>query len=110
MVFQYNPLDYLIEQDASGEVVFTITRLANVAPKIKYNLHDLGGVWRYADLRKRVEELGIVASKLPNKDVACFPILYVYGRNDLSVPFFGCKVLQQTLIGSFTRIFVWPGT
>jgi phenylacetate-CoA ligase len=96
MIFQYNPLDYIIEQSPEGELVFTIARLANIAPKIRYNLHDRGGVWRHADLKQKLSELGINADSLA-KEVAGFPIVYVYGRNDLSVPFFGCKVFPTDL-------------
>ena len=96
MIFQYNPLDYIIEQSPEGELVFTIARLANIAPKIRYNLHDRGGVWRHADLKQKLSELGINTDSLA-KDIAAFPILYVSGRNDLSVPFFGCKVFPTDL-------------
>jgi hypothetical protein len=94
MIFQNNPLDYIIEQSPEGELVFTIARLANIAPKIRYNLHDRGGVWRHADLKQKLLELGINADSL-TKNIASFPILYVSGRNDLSVPFFGCKVFIE---------------
>jgi phenylacetate-CoA ligase len=96
MIFQYNPLDYLIEQNSAGELIFTIARLVNVAPKIRYNLHDRGGVWRYADIRRCLSKLGIDADSLA-KEVGSFPLLYVYGRSDLSVPFFGCKVFPTDL-------------
>jgi phenylacetate-CoA ligase len=41
-------------------------------------------------------ELRINADSL-TKNIAGFPILYVFGRNDLSVPFFGCKVFPTDL-------------
>jgi phenylacetate-CoA ligase len=96
MIFQYNPLDYLIEQNADGELIFTIARLANVSPKIRYNLRDRGGVYRHAHLIKKLQNLGINLAGLTKRTVS-FPILYVYGRNDLSVPFFGCKIFTSDL-------------
>ncbi len=96
MIFQYNPLDYVIEENANGEMIFTIARLANVAPKIRYNLHDRGGVYRYADLAKKLNEHGVDITCLVKK-AANFPFLFVYGRTDLSVPFFGCKVFTSDL-------------
>jgi phenylacetate-CoA ligase len=96
MIFQYNPLDYIIEQSPEGELIFTIARLVNVAPKIRYNLHDSGGVWRFADLKSNLLKLSIDTDSLA-KDAGSFPLLYVYGRNDLSVPFFGCKVFPTDL-------------
>jgi phenylacetate-CoA ligase len=96
MIFQYNPLDYIVEQNAEGELIFTIARLVNVAPKIRYNLHDRGGVWHYKELKEALSKLGIDADSLA-KFGGSFPLLYVYGRNDLSVPFFGCKVFPTDL-------------
>jgi phenylacetate-CoA ligase len=96
MIFQYNPLDYIIEENFEGELIFTIARLANVSPKIRYNLHDRGGVWRHASLKEALSKLGVDANSLA-REGASFPILYVYGRNDLSVPFFGCKVFPTDL-------------
>lgn len=96
MIFQYNPLDYIVEQSAEGELIFTIARLVNVAPKIRYNLHDRGGVWRYADVRNALSGLGINVASL-GQGTGSFPLLYVYGRNDLSVPFFGCKIFPSDL-------------
>jgi phenylacetate-CoA ligase len=96
MIFQYNPLDYVIETSPEGELIFTIARLVNIAPKIRYNLHDRGGVWRFADLKRSLLQLNSDADALA-MDTGSFPILYVYGRNDLSVPFFGCKIFPTDL-------------
>src|SRR3954454_21945024 len=42
LVFQYNPLDYHLEFSTGGELIVTLCRTSNVAPKIRYNIHDLG--------------------------------------------------------------------
>ena len=42
MVFQYNPLDYYVETNEQGELVISICRAGTVAPKLRYNLGDLG--------------------------------------------------------------------
>jgi phenylacetate-CoA ligase len=89
MIFQYNPLDYYIERADSGELLFTLLRRGNVAPKIRYNLRDVGGVSTFRHLRARVPER--VWSTLPKRRLA-FPILFVYGRSDLTVGFYGAKV------------------
>jgi phenylacetate-CoA ligase len=96
MIFQYNSLDYVLEQNSDGEVIFTIARLANVAPKLRYNLHDRGGVYIHAELVKKLKDRGIDASTLAAR-MSSFPILYIYGRNDQSVPFFGCKIFATDL-------------
>jgi phenylacetate-CoA ligase len=95
MIFQYNPLDYVIEPDSAGELVFTTARRANVAPKLRYNLHDRGGVYRFADLQKKLHSLGVKG--MPTERVPAFPILYVYGRSDLTVPFFGAKIFTSDI-------------
>ena len=51
MIFQYNPLAYLLETNDKGELVVTISRPYNIAPKIRYNIHDRGHVLMYGALR-----------------------------------------------------------
>ena len=53
MIFQYNALDYIIETTSDGELVFTIGRQTSAAPKLRYNLHDLGGVMTHAQLSEK---------------------------------------------------------
>jgi phenylacetate-CoA ligase len=91
MIFQYNALDYIIETTAAGELVFTIARQASAAPKLRYNLHDLGGVMTHAQLREKLASRGIDVFNLATPQ-SHFPILFVYGRSDLTVPFYGAKV------------------
>ena len=91
MIFQYNALDYIVETTAAGELVFTIGRQTSAAPKLRYNLHDLGGVITHADLGQKMASKGIDISQLANPH-SHFPILFVYGRSDLTVPFYGAKV------------------
>ncbi|MGI8641105.1 MAG: hypothetical protein ACR2MG_14315, partial [Pyrinomonadaceae bacterium] len=45
MIFQYNAADYLIETSPDGELLFSIVRFTGAAPKIRYNLRDLGGTF-----------------------------------------------------------------
>lgn len=44
MVFQYNPLIHFMEVNTSGEVICTVSRLDLLAPRIRYNVHDAGGI------------------------------------------------------------------
>ena len=96
MIFQYNALDYIIETTAGGELVFTIGRQTSAAPKLRYNLHDLGGVMTHAQLREKLGSHGIDISQLAGLQ-SRFPILFVYGRSDLTVPFYGAKVYPTDL-------------
>jgi phenylacetate-coenzyme A ligase PaaK-like adenylate-forming protein len=91
MVFQFSPLDYLIETNTNGELVITICRAATVAPKPRYNLHDLGQVVRFPELRRalaaaggRVEDL---AGRFDDR-----PLLFHWGRSDSTVAFYGANI------------------
>jgi len=94
MIFQYNPVDYLIENSDEGEIVATILRLATAAPKIRYNIRDLGGSISHRAAMKIIRSF-LNTIKLPKG--SAFPFLFVYGRNDLSVPFYGSKVFSTDL-------------
>jgi len=91
MIFQYNALDYIIETNESGELIFTIGRQTGAAPKLRYNLRDSGGVLSHKELAERLKNESLSIEDLP-KPQSQFPILYVYGRADLTVPFYGAKV------------------
>jgi phenylacetate-CoA ligase len=96
MIFQYNSLDYIIEPTPEGELIFSIGRQTSAAPKLRYNLHDLGGVITHAQLGEKLASKNIDISQLA-KLQSRFPILFVYGRSDLTVPFYGAKVYPTDL-------------
>lgn len=96
MIFQYNAADYIIETNAEGELIFTITRFEGAAPKIRYNLRDSGGCYVYEDLSAHLKSEGFEIAELAERQSA-FPILFVHGRNDLSVPFYGAKIFPHDL-------------
>lgn len=86
-VFQYNPYDYLLETNKNGELIITINRLENLSPRIRYNIHDLGHVAHFYDLKKQLKQLGRQdLVKLADLD---FGVLFHYGRSDLSVDYNG---------------------
>jgi phenylacetate-CoA ligase len=91
MVFQFNPLDYHLESTAEGELVVTVTRMATVAPKIRYNIHDRGLVLRYGDVRKRLKRAGVDLDALAPGHLR-LPFLFHWGRSDNTVAFYGSKV------------------
>ncbi|HLA94380.1 MAG TPA: hypothetical protein VK612_01575 [Pyrinomonadaceae bacterium] len=96
MIFQYNGADYIIEPNQEGELLFTILRLDGAAPKIRYNLRDLGGTYSHFDLRTILAAHGVSIDEL-SLHQSSFPILFVHGRGDLSVPFYGCKVFPTDM-------------
>lgn len=91
MLFQYNALDYIIETNPEGELLFTIGRQDSAAPKLRYNLRDIGGVLTHRQLAAALAAHGVDIKTLAARQ-SRFPILYVFGRGDLTVPFYGAKV------------------
>jgi phenylacetate-CoA ligase len=86
MVFQFNPLHHLVETNEAGELVFTVCRLGMAAPKIRYNLHDLGCVIWPSQLDRALTELGVPRSGQKA------PLIFHYGRSDSTVAFYGANV------------------
>jgi phenylacetate-CoA ligase len=96
MIFQYNPLAYYIESNERGELLITINRPSNVAPKIRYNIHDLGHVMRFQELQRILEEEGrLELLRAGNGRTLDLPLLFHYGRSDMSVEFFGANVTPE---------------
>jgi phenylacetate-CoA ligase len=96
MIFQYNPLDYTIETNGEHELLFTVGRQSGAAPKIRYNLRDSGGVLSLRSLSRILENNGILLSTLA-KRYSSLALLFVYGRNDATVPFYGAKIYPADL-------------
>jgi phenylacetate-CoA ligase len=96
MIFQYNALDYTIETNGENELLFTLARLSGAAPKIRYNLRDSGGVFSFSSLSRALEKHGVLLAALA-KRYSCLPLLFVYGRNDATVPFYGAKIYPADL-------------
>ncbi len=90
-IFQYNQLDYFVESNDEAELLVTLCRAANVAPKIRYNIHDNGFVLPYKELLAILVELGIDPASLPPV-IAGLPLMFHYGRSDLAVSYYGCKI------------------
>ena len=89
MVFQYNPLDYVLETTADGELLVTVARRASLSPRVRYNIHDLGRVVRVPQLRAVLAAHG--AEDLLDGALD-LPVLLHAGRSDASVDFYGAVV------------------
>ncbi len=96
MIFQYNAADYIVETNEDNELLFTIARFEGAAPKIRYNLRDLGGSLTYEDLSAKLKVEGVEIKDLATRQSA-FSIMFVHGRGDLSVPFYGAKIFPHDL-------------
>ncbi|WP_307807485.1 CoF synthetase [Naasia sp. SYSU D00948] len=95
MVFQFNPFDYLIETNGAGELVITIVREQNINPRIRYNIHDRGHVMRVRDVMPILRRLGHQA--VIDQKFLDLPLLFHYGRSDLSVDYNGAVVAPDAL-------------
>ncbi|MDQ3018811.1 MAG: CoF synthetase [bacterium] len=95
MIFQYNPHDYLIESNAEGELLVTITRKENINPRIRYNIHDRGHVLRLKDLRPILKKHGF--GHIDKHLRLDMPLLFHYGRSDLSIDYYGAVVTPDTV-------------
>jgi phenylacetate-CoA ligase len=91
MIFQFNPADFLIESSASGELLITICRPGYISPKIRYNIHDRGHIVQLKELNTLLKKLNINTNELikPSTDL---PLLFHYGRADMTVSFFGANI------------------
>ncbi|WGW10860.1 CoF synthetase [Saxibacter everestensis] len=95
MIFQFNPYNYLIETNQAGELLVTITRKENLNPRIRYNIHDRGHVTRLRELLPILRRSGL--GGIVDKKLLDFPLLFHYGRSDLSVDFNGAVVAPDTV-------------
>jgi phenylacetate-CoA ligase len=95
MIFQFNPYDYLVETNGDGELVVTIVRKENVNPRIRYNIHDRGHVLRVRELNAVLKEFGL--EHIVRQQFLDLPVLFHYGRSDLSVDFNGAVVAPDAL-------------
>jgi phenylacetate-CoA ligase len=97
MVFQYNPLAYYIETNKKGELLVTFARSLNISPKIRYNIHDKGHVIRYGVLKKQLMQMGKWDRLAQLKGKFDLPILFLYGRSDMSIDYYGANVTPDSV-------------
>lgn len=90
-IFQYNPIEHCVEKSPAGELIYTVTRSNGAAPKVRYNLLDVGGTIDYAQLTEKLRSAGIDIDQLTPKR-SHLPILFTYGRSDLTIAFYGANI------------------
>jgi len=100
MIFQYDPLNYYIESDPERNLLFTINRLENVSPRIRYNIRDRGVV--------RPARAVAAAAVRHGADVPAplvdLPLLFHWGRQDNAIGFYGCKITPEDLQHVILRV------
>ena len=110
MVFQYNPLVHFLEVNALGEVLCTVSRLDLMAPRIRYNVHDSGGLLEFATARRVLSAAGIDIGRLgalpdvagprgplPWSPPIPLPFVYVYGRRDATISVMGANIYPEDI-------------
>jgi phenylacetate-CoA ligase len=102
MIFQFNPADFFFETNDDGELLVTICRPRYIAPKIRYNIHDLGHVLRVPELRRVLAVHGVTMEELDDSSLD-LPLLFHYGRSDASVAYYGCKISPADVQESLFR-------
>jgi phenylacetate-CoA ligase len=95
MIFQYDPLNTFVESDVERSLLFTINRLENVSPRIRYNLRDRGIVRTVAELEPILRDHGLSAQHMGLR--TALPVMFHWGRQDSSVAFFGCKITPEDI-------------
>src|SRR5947209_2400442 len=110
MIFQYNPLFHYLEVNAERELVCTISRLDVLAPRIRYNVHDEGGLMTYPHAAAVLRDSGLDLETaglepdaagprggLPWSKPIKLPFLYVFGRRDATISVMGANIYPEDL-------------
>jgi phenylacetate-CoA ligase len=102
MIFQYDPLNYFIESDADRNLLFTLNRVENVSPRIRYNIHDRGIVLPVARVLEVLESHRVKLD--PFLPRVRLPLLFHWGRQEHAVAFYGCKITPEDVQNVILRI------
>jgi phenylacetate-CoA ligase len=108
MVFQYNPLIHFLERNGNNEIVCTVSRLDLLSPRIRYNVHDEGGLVDYrtaaailvrfgfdiVDLGSAPETAGPRGS-LPWVRPIPLPFVWIHGRRDATISVMGANIYPE---------------
>src|SRR5438552_12129301 len=110
MVFQYNPLIHYLETNVLGEVLCTVSRLDLMSPRIRYNVHDAGGLLSFGTVRRALASAGLdirhleacpeamgPRGELPWSEPLPLPFVYVFGRRDATVSVMGANIYPEDL-------------
>jgi phenylacetate-CoA ligase len=91
---QYDPLSRYFEA-VDGALLFTGD---NGVPLIRYDILDRGGVIPYEALLGAVARLGFdPLAALPRGGARALPFVYVFGRSDFTVSYYGANVYPENV-------------
>jgi phenylacetate-CoA ligase len=110
MVFQYNPLIHFMEVNADGEVICTVSRLDLLSPRIRYNVHDSGGIVDFAHVREVLKGFGFDLDELGGAPEVAgprgplpwarpipLPFLWIHGRRDATISVMGSNIYPEDI-------------
>jgi phenylacetate-CoA ligase len=103
MVFQFNPADFFVETASTGELLVTVCRPGHLTPKVRYNIHDLGHVMRWPEVAAVLRAEGIDPDSMEPGGLD-LPLLFLYGRSDASVAYYGCKISPADIQEALFRV------
>ena len=110
MIFQYNPLIHYLEVNHEKEVICSISRLDVLAPRIRYNVHDEGGILDYGRLAAILRGFDCDIANLGSQPDAAgprgllpwtqpvqLPFLWIYGRRDATISVMGANIYPEDI-------------
>jgi phenylacetate-CoA ligase len=110
MVFQYNPLIHFLEVNDQNEIICTVSRLDLLAPRIRYNVHDEGGIVGFGRVRDVLRDFGLSIDRLgaapeaagprgllPWSSPIPLPFLWINGRRDATISVMGANIYPEDI-------------
>lgn len=91
---------HFIEVNDNNEIIITITRSSLLSPRIRYNIHDEGGVARFDQIQHSLNLIGIdIHSLIPKSEnpLIRLPFLWIYGRRDFTISVMGANIYPEDL-------------
>ncbi|TFG69458.1 MAG: phenylacetate--CoA ligase family protein [Thermomicrobiales bacterium] len=110
MVFQCNPLIHYLEVNTAGEVICTVSRLDLLSPRIRYNVHDAGGIVDFARANRILADFGYDLDRLnespevhgprgplPWSRPIPLPFLWIHGRKNATISVMGSNIYPEDI-------------
>jgi len=99
-----------MEANALGEVVCTVSRLDLLAPRIRYNVHDSGGIVGFAQVKRTLKDFGYDLDRLDETPEVHgprgplrwarpipLPFLWIHGRRDATISVMGSNIYPEDI-------------